>query len=435
MPASTASLALIAIGFSLMLHSALALPNPEPGPDPAAGSKPHLAFMLMDDLGWSDTEFGGSGIADFGFVKTPNMKNLSSESLHLNRHYAYAWCAPSRSSLLSGRIPVHVNVVHSIPTAGIKADPDSSGEGIPAGMKTMGSVLQEAGYKTHYVGKWGVGFTWKNQNPAARGFDSFFGYLHDSVDFWNEKLGIESIEVPGGCEKVTGNNEAAGDKLAVDLLRYPMKNGEQAQGPAYGENGTTWVDYQFLAESKSIIRKHNVSKPLFLLHSFHSIHAPLNADAKLYIDEYAPPPCQGEDKMRTCFKVNPMAARRSYAAMVTFADTAIGDIIAELKVKLACSRPTQTTPHVCACCSVPFRLCPLSLTACRAPASHLMLPPLCARRIRICGRRLSWSLRLITVAPSTCHLEGTNSGAPGTTCPCAAARPRSLRVASASTLS
>ena len=41
-----------------------------------------------------------------------------------------------------------------------------------------------------WITKWGVGFTWKGQNPIERGFDSFFGYLHDSVDFYNLKLGF-----------------------------------------------------------------------------------------------------------------------------------------------------------------------------------------------------------------------------------------------------
>ena len=355
--------ALVLFGM-LLVDWSRALPlSPGSGspPPPGFGSKPHLMFMLTDDLGWSDTEFGGSGTADFGFVKTPVMKHLEGESLKFNRQYAYSWCAPSRSSLLSGRIPVHVNVYHSIPTAGIHGDPDSSGEGIPAGMTTMGTVLQGAGYKTHYVGKWGVGFTWKDQNPVARGFDSFFGYLHDSVDFWNQKLGYQSIEVPGGCEKVTGNDESAGDQLAVDLVRYPMKNGDKKQGPAYGENGTTWVDYQFLDETKSIIRNHDASLPLFLLHSFHSIHAPLNADAKLYVGDYAPPPCEGEDAMRTCFEASPCHARRSYGAMVTFADTAIGEIIAELRVKLAPPtsahrhRPHRLPALVCSCHVCPPR--------------------------------------------------------------------------------
>eukprot|EP00930_Biecheleria_cincta_P055119 TRINITY_DN41481_c0_g1_i1.p1 TRINITY_DN41481_c0_g1~~TRINITY_DN41481_c0_g1_i1.p1 ORF type:complete len:642 (+),score=93.16 TRINITY_DN41481_c0_g1_i1:50-1975(+) len=289
-------------------------------------SKPNIVFMLVDDLGWSDTEFGGSGTADIGFIKTPNLKALQPESIKLNRLYAYAWCAPSRSSLLSGRLPVHVNVNHSNPMAFIRSDPKSSGEGIPAGMTTIGSKLKEAGYKTHYTGKWGVGFTWKAQWPMSRGFDSFFGYMHDSVDYWDQKLGSQVIERPGGCEKA----HRAMNKfdLAVDLIRN--------DGPAKGENGTEWIDYLFLKESLKIVNEHDISAPLFLFHAFHSIHAPLNAPAELYVGDYGPPPCEGKDAMRTCFKKFGSLQhddRRSYAAMVTWADSAIGQMVDALKAK------------------------------------------------------------------------------------------------------
>jgi len=295
-------------------------------PSSAAGSKPHIVFLLIDDLGWSDTEFGGSGLHDRGFIKTPNMKALQPESILLNKHYAYSWCAPSRSSLLSGRLPIHVDVNHSNPMAFVRSGPLDSGEGIPAGMTTIGTKMKGQNYSTHYVGKWGAGFTWKQQHPMWRGFDSFFGYLHDSVDFWNQKLGPESIEVPGGCELLfRGLNNSDG---AVDLMRDDK--------PASTENGTKWVDYLFLNESLTILENHDVSTPLFLFHAFHSVHAPLNAPEDLYVGDYAPPPCTGPDAMRTCFKRFGSLEhddRRSYGAMVTFTDTGIGQIVEKLKAK------------------------------------------------------------------------------------------------------
>jgi len=298
------------------------------GSKPNMGSKPNIAFMLIDDLGWANTEYGGSGDADFGHVKTPVFKQLASKSVKLDNHYAYAWCAPSRSSLLSGRLPVHVNVNRANPTAVIKGRPGDSGEGIPAGMSTIGGKLKDAGYATHYVGKWGVGYTWKEQTPMARGFDSFFGYYHDSCDYWDQKQGADAIEKPIGCEAAmrSGMEEGKPLPMAVDLIRN--------WGPAYGENGTDWVDYLFLNESLKLIAEHDTSTPFFLLHSFHSVHAPLNAPHKLYeaYDDYLPAPCPAGE-MRTCFKDDPSFARNSYASMITFVDHAIGDVIDTLKYK------------------------------------------------------------------------------------------------------
>ena len=38
-------------------------PKPEPGPEPQTG-KPNIVFALIDDLGWSNTEYGGSSHHD-----------------------------------------------------------------------------------------------------------------------------------------------------------------------------------------------------------------------------------------------------------------------------------------------------------------------------------------------------------------------------------
>ena len=54
-------------------------------------------------------------------------------------------CSPSRSSLLSGRLPQHVNIHND--------DQTRPGAGIPAEMATVPSKLREAGYRTHHLGK------------------------------------------------------------------------------------------------------------------------------------------------------------------------------------------------------------------------------------------------------------------------------------------
>ena len=63
--------------------------------------KPHILFVLVDDLGWSDVSFHGSKI------KTPNVDKLATEGVILDNYYVQPICTPTRASLLSGRYPIH----------------------------------------------------------------------------------------------------------------------------------------------------------------------------------------------------------------------------------------------------------------------------------------------------------------------------------------
>ena len=67
----------------------------------AAASPPHILFVVVDDLGWSDVGFHGSKI------RTPNIDKLASEGVELDNYYVLPICTPTRSALMSGRYPIH----------------------------------------------------------------------------------------------------------------------------------------------------------------------------------------------------------------------------------------------------------------------------------------------------------------------------------------
>ena len=47
--------------------------------------------------------------------------------------------------------------------------------GLPLSHPTIADKLRQAGYATHMVGKWHLGFYKKEYTPNYRGFDSFYG--------------------------------------------------------------------------------------------------------------------------------------------------------------------------------------------------------------------------------------------------------------------
>jgi arylsulfatase A-like enzyme len=112
---------------------------------------------------------------------TPNLDQFANEGMTLTRHYCPApVCAPSRGSLLMGRHQGHCAIRNS---QFDKEIPDEH---------TLGSVLQEAGYATAAIGKWGLqGGKYQLKKPGQRGdrspklepghplrrgFDYFYGY-------------------------------------------------------------------------------------------------------------------------------------------------------------------------------------------------------------------------------------------------------------------
>ena len=81
------------------------------------------------------------------------MDALVADGIELMRFYAYHMCSPSRSSLMSGRLPMHVNIVNADPTIYNASESSGTGAGIPRNMTGLASKMKEAGYRTHMVGK------------------------------------------------------------------------------------------------------------------------------------------------------------------------------------------------------------------------------------------------------------------------------------------
>ncbi|XP_076452854.1 arylsulfatase B-like [Babylonia areolata] len=237
----------------------------------AVDSRPHIVFVLADDYGFHDIGYHNSRI------RTPVLDRLAAEGVKLENYYVQPSCTPTRSQLMSGRYQIHTGLQHK------KIHPDQP-SGLPLDSLTIAEVLKRAGYSTHMVGKWHLGYFSPDYLPTSRGFESFYGYLN-------------------GAEKYFDHTRDG----FLDFYENttPLRN-------ATGHYST----HLFTQRATEIIYAHEPEKgPLFLYLPYQAVHVPLVVPES-YMEQY-------QD-----IKDEP---RRTYAGMVTCMDEGVGNVTKALK--------------------------------------------------------------------------------------------------------
>jgi len=227
----------------------------------------------------------------------PTTVRLVNEGIELDRHYAFVYCSPSRSSFLSGRLPYHVNQVNlgnSIPRSGIARN-----------MTTLPRKLKQAGYSTHDIGKWHLGCSTHDHTPQGRGFDTSLGYFAGAEDHWTQRSCIDNL-----CNQPSNGTvppDYPWPTVLTDLWR--------TDGPALGMNGTAYSGALYTQEALRVITNHDAKTPLFMYLAFANNHEPLQVPSE-YLARYP---------------ANWSSDRRKYAAMGSYWDEALGNITDALK--------------------------------------------------------------------------------------------------------
>lgn len=149
----------------LCLQGLAGMAQPKDNPPPAP-RRPSIIYILADDLGYGD-------LSCYGQTKfaTPNLDRMAAEGIRFTSAYAGSTvCSPSRAALMLGRHTGHLNIRGN-----------SANTTLLPNELTVAELLQQAGYRTCLIGKWGLV---NNENqpgvPQKKGFDEFAGYLSNN---------------------------------------------------------------------------------------------------------------------------------------------------------------------------------------------------------------------------------------------------------------
>ncbi|XP_064621969.1 arylsulfatase B-like [Lineus longissimus] len=238
-------------------------------------TRPHVIFIVADDLGWNDVGWNNKKI------KSPNLDNLAKAGVMLDHYYTYPICTPSRAAILTGyyshRIGLQQRVIH-----------DFQKRFVPKDIPMISERFQELGYSTNMVGKWHLGHCNWDYTPTHRGFDSFFGYNFATLSYYTHTW-----------------------RKLYDLWenRSPYLDPEKTYS-------TDLFSKRSLTVIENHAQLHGNRKPLFLYLAFQAIHGPAEEVPEKY-------------QIETPFKN--VKSREIAARAVKAMDEAIGNLISSLE--------------------------------------------------------------------------------------------------------
>ena len=257
---------------------------------PCTAQQPNIILIITDDQGYGDLGYHGNP-----HVKTPVLDRLAGQSIRFNNFYVSPVCAPTRSSLMTGRYSLRTGV----------RDTYNGGAIMHTNEVTIAEMLKNNGYSTGMFGKWHLGDNYPSR-PMDQGFDETVMHLS------------------GGMGQVGDfTTWFQGDRSYFDPVLW--HNGKQQAYQGYCSDIFTDEALKFIES--------NYNQPFFCYLSFNAPHTPLQVPDKYYqmykdvdprsgFDPELPFPEMTEKDMED--------ARRVYA-MVSNIDDNIGRVLSRLE--------------------------------------------------------------------------------------------------------
>ena len=272
--------------------------------------KPNVIIILADDLGYGETGCYGQKI-----IRTPNIDRMCEQGMKFTDFYSGApVCAPSRCCLMTGMSTGNAQIRDNLE---IGEWNDYLGQKpLEPNTYTLGRMMQDAGYKTACIGKWGLGGPGSTGMPNKQGFDFFFGYLcqRQAHNHYPSYLWFNDEKFLIGNPEFSPHQKLSGDPK--DPSSY-----KKYQGNVYAEELFTEQALRFIKEQRD--------SAFFLLMSYTLPHLALQVPdnyMKDYVGLMNDPPYTGQmGYLPACFP------HATYAAMVAALDDATGKILASLQ--------------------------------------------------------------------------------------------------------
>ena len=236
-----------------------------------AADRPHIVYILANDLGWKDVGYHG------GKALTPRLDALAAAGARLEKFYTLPNSTPTRAALMTGRYPMRfgMQMLSILPW---------SSYGIPLDERLLPQALKLAGYRTAAFGQWQLGHASRDMLPTQRGFDYFYGSMDNGIDHFHK------------TDRIGERDWRRGEK--------------QIRERGYA---TTLI----ARDAAAFIADHDAARPLFMYVSLPVPAVPLQAPRE-YLQKY---------------KDVKLADRRTYYAMISAFDAAVGTIVDALKEK------------------------------------------------------------------------------------------------------
>jgi arylsulfatase A-like enzyme len=242
---------------------------------------PNIVFIMADDLG-----IGDLGCYGQDKIRTPNIDRIAKEGMRFTNAYSGCTvCAPSRSVLMTGYHMGHTSIRGN-----------TGGQSLAPADVTVAQVLKQAGYATGGFGKWGLGDYDTDGAPWKKGFDKFFGYLHQvHAHYFYPKF------------------------LMDNDRRHPLAGNENGKRVTFS--------HDVIAQQALGFIEQNAARPFFCYVPFTIPHWELlvpEDSFKEYQGKFGPEPPYVDKSRHYADQPEPKA---TYAAMITRMDRDIGRIL------------------------------------------------------------------------------------------------------------